>query len=62
MPIPGDFHSSGIRGIGDWHFFIPRGSGNVEPIPQGPRKFSGNWITLNEPSLVINMTHNEDKA
>ena len=48
--------------LGVWHFFIPQGSGNLEPIPWGPRGIFGNWIPLNEQSLIINMTHNEDKA
>ena len=43
----------------DWHFVIPRGLGNLEPIPRGPREIG---LPKYEPSLVINMTQNEDKA
>ena len=44
----GDFHSSGIRGIEDWHFFIPRGSGNLDPIPRGPCKDFKGLVPLDE--------------
>ena len=41
------FRASWIQGIGEsgnqgFHFFIPWGLGNLEPIPQGPREFSRN--------------------
>ena len=38
MPIPRRFSFLGNRGL---HFFIPRGSGNLEPIPRGPRGIFG---------------------
>ena len=30
MPIPGDFHSSGIQGIQEWQFVFPWGSGKLK--------------------------------
>ena len=57
MPIPQRFSLLGDSGNRGLHFFIPRGSLDLEPIPRGPLEFLGYWIPLNEPSLVINMTH-----
>ena len=41
MPIPRRFSFLGDSGNRGLHFFIPRGSGNLEPIPRGPRGIFG---------------------
>ena len=48
MPIPGDFHSSGIRGIKEWQFVIPWGSGKLRSIPQVLGLGSGVWGNFEE--------------
>ena len=43
--FPGDFHSSGIRGTGEWQFYIPRGLRKIKSNPWGPLGFSGILFT-----------------
>ena len=57
MPIPRRFSFLGDSGNRGLHFFIPRGFGDLEPIPRGPRGIFGELNPQNEPSLVMNMTH-----
>ena len=50
--FPWGFGESGNRGL---HFFIPRGSGNLEPIPQGPRGIFEELDPLNEQANLSKM-------
>ena len=44
MPIPGDFHSSGIRGSKEWQFVIPQGSGKLTLITRVPQGIWGSIL------------------
>ena len=47
MPIPRQFSFLGDSGNRGLHLFIPWGSGNLEPIPRGPRGIFGELDPLN---------------
>ena len=59
---PGNFHSSGIRGIVEWQFVIPQGSGKLKPIPRvsgsGFGEFRGVFCFRFEVNLnLLNSNH-----
>ena len=53
MPIPRQFSFLGDSGNRGLHFFIPRGFGDLEPIPRGPRGLWGIFGELNPLKLAI---------
>ena len=55
MPILWRFSFLGDSGNRGLHFFIPRGSGNLEPIPQGPRGIFEELDPLNEQANLSKM-------